>query len=316
MTAIADITPNTKGAGNKARALLLYWWPVTREFGTDSIVSNDRGQYGLDDVPTFDKSVYTYDYENEIPQEYYGWDIFPVSVTGYAGDLGGNKSPFIKDTALQSGGLYINPITSAPRYLDVANDIDLSAFDAIFFRNFPDQSEERDSYIREEFSDQYFNLKEKELYNDFIASLRAATDTGISLFITNSQLAIDLGIIEGYEQVPDLSSGSGDPYAPTVMPSGANLSESLGLFEDMHRNNRVRVVNTIDGLTNEAGYIWQDWAYFRGGVGEGADPFSGEPNRPFISLLNKPNGLQVGDTFVISDATWQASYFEAVPFNK
>jgi hypothetical protein len=316
MTATAAATPNNKAAGNKARALLLYWWPVTRDGGSESTVSNDNGQFGLSDTPTFDKSIYTYDYEDEIPQDYYGWDIFPVSVTGYAGSLGGERSPFIKESVLQSGGYYINPVTSAPRYLDVLNDIDLSAFDAIFFRNYPDQAEERDSYIREEFSDEYFNLKEKELYNDFIASLRAASDTGISLFITNTQLAIDLGIIEGYEEVPDLSSGQGDEYAPTIVPGGGLLDEAQGLFIDVHRNNRLRVVNTIDGLTNEPGYIWQDWAYFRGGAGENADAFTGSPNRPFISLANKPNGLQVGDTFVISDVSHLDTYYEAVPFNK
>ena len=316
MIVTAKATDNNKAAGNKARALLLYWWPVTRTGGSESTVSNDNGQFGLSDTPTFDKSIYTYDYDNEIPQDYYGWDIFPVSVTGYAGSLGGNRSPFIKESVLTSGEYYINPITSAPRYLDVLNDIDLSAFDAIFFRNYPDQSAELDSYIREEYSDKYFNLKEKELYNDFIASLRAASDTGISLFITNAQLAIDLGIIEGYEEVPDLSSGAGDEYAPTIVPGGASFGESQGLFIDMHRNNRLRVVNTVDGLTNEPGYIWQDWAYFRGGVGEGADAFSGSPNRPYISLANKANGLQVGDTFVISDASYLDTYYEAVPFNK
>ena len=316
MLATAAATPNNRAAGNKARALLLYWWPVTRTGGSESTVSNDNGQFGLSDVPTFDKSLFTYDYDNEIPQDYYGWDIFPVSVTGYAGSLGGNRSPFIKESVLASGGYYINPITSAPRYLDVLNDIDLSAFDAIFFRNYPDQSAELDSYIREEYSDKYFNLKEKELYNDFIASLRAASDTGISLFITNAQLAIDLGIIEGYEEVPDLSSGAGDEYAPTIIPGGTALGESQGLFIDMHRNNRLRVVNTVDGLTNEPGYIWQDWAYFKGGLGKNADAFSGSPNRPYISLANKPNGLQVGDTFVISDGSYLDTYYEAVPFNK
>jgi hypothetical protein len=316
MLATAASTPNTKAAGNKARALLLYWWPVTRDGGSESTVSNDYGQFGPNDTPTFDKSIYTNDYDDQIPQDYYGWDIFPVSVTGYAGRLGGERSPFIKEGVLQSGGYYINPVTSAPRYLDVLNDIDLSAFDAIFFRNYPDQSEELDSYVREQYSDEYFNLKEKELYNDFIASLRAASDTGISLFITNAQLAIDLGIIEGYEEVPDLSSGEGDEYAPTIVPGGDGLDSSQGLFIDMHRNNRLRVVNTVAGLTNEPGYIWQDWAYFRGGIGENVDAFSGAPNRPFISLANKPNGLQVGDTFVISDGSWLDTYYEAVPFNK
>ena len=312
MTAIAASTPNTKAAGNKARALLLYWWPVTRQFGSESIVSNDRGNFGPDDSPTFDTSLYTYDYENQIPQDYYGWDIFPVSVTGYSGiDISGDRSPFIKDSVLLSDGYYINPVTSAPRYLDVLNDIDLSAFDAIFFRNYPDQPEERDSYIREEYSDKYFNLKEKELYNDFIVSLRAAVDTGVSLFITNSQLAIDLGIIEGYEIVPDLYEGDDDPYALSIVPGAEGYGDRV-FWVDMHRNNRARVVNTIDNLTTEPGYIWQDWAFAKGNP----EGFSGEADRPYVSLLNRPNGLQVGDTFVISDATTLSSYFEAVPFAK
>jgi hypothetical protein len=309
MTATANITQNTKAAGNKGRALLLYWWPVTREFGSsESQVSNDNANFGTSDVPTFDKDLFTYDYENEIPQEYYGWDIFPISVTGYKGRDGGDPSEFLKPDVLISGGYYIDSVTSAPRYLDIVNDVDLSAFDAIFFRNFPDQSEELDAYIREQFSDQYFNLKERDLYNNFIQSLRAAVDAGVSLYVTNTQLALDLGIIDNYEIVPDFYEGENDPYAPTIIPEGNTVQNNFWI--DVHRNNRLRVVNTLDGLTNEAGYIWKDWAYSAGNP----EGFSGEPNRPFISLENRPNGLQAGDTFVISDATRQASYFEAVPF--
>lgn len=313
MTATVKATDNNKGAGNKARALMLYWWPVTRQFGdSESLVSNDRGQFGPNDVPTFDTTLYTYDYIDEKPQDYYGWDIIPLSITGYKGMLGGDPFEFLKPGVLQSNGLYIDSITSAPRYLDVVNDIDLTQFDAIFFRNYPDQSEELDAYIREQFSDQYFNITEKDLYDNFIKSLRAAIDTGVSLFITNAQLAIDLGIVDKVEQIPDFYEGTSDDYAPSILPATAS-SLSNGDWIDVHRNNRLRVVNTIDGLTNESGYIWKDWAYFAGGIA--GEVFSGEPDRPFISLENRPNGLQVGDTFVISDATTLPTYYDAVPFS-
>lgn len=313
MTATAKITDNNKGIGNKARALLLYWWPVTREFGpSESITSNDRGQFGAGDLPTFDTDVYTYDFDNQLPQDYYGWDVFPVSITGYKGFSGGTQSPFIKSSVLTSNGIYIDPIKSAPRYLDVINDIDISSFDAIFFRNYPDQTGELDKYIREELADIYFGLKEKDLYEDFIKSLRAAVDTGISLYITNPQLAIDLGIIGGYEDVPDLNQGDGDTYGLSLLPDSAQALPDKGIIKDLHRNNRLRVVNTVDGLTNESGYIWKDYVFFDGGTDE--DPFSGEPNRPFVSLENRPNGLQIGDTFVHPGAHHLTTTYEAVPF--
>jgi hypothetical protein len=329
-----DVTPE----GNRGRALMLYWWPVNRQLGDiDSVVSKDRGQLGGFDEATFDTELYTIDYVQNPPQQYYGWDVFPVDINGYyVSDLvkpqayGGEQNIILQDLGgsitqsqrterpkfkVNRKGYFRDEITDARRYIDLVKDIDLSKFDAIFFRNYPDQSQELDNYARNEFSDTYFALQEKTLYEDFVKSVRAAVDTGISLYVTNTQLAVDLGIIEGVEIVPDmydLVGSSSDPYAPTQMPTEAG-GYTTGYWEDTWRNNKLRVVNTLPGLTDDPTFIWKDHAHF-----ENLDELSfGGPNRPFLSYEYRSNGLQVGDEFIYSNELPKGGIsYQAVPFAK
>ena len=336
MTASLNIGQGTRGEGNRGRALLLYWKPINNEFGsTDSTTSVDNGQYGYFDEPTFDNSVLTIDYNQDPPREWYGWDLYPVDINGYyVSDLvkeeayGGSQNIIPDQTfsyyltgqsapnktfKVNRRGYFRDNVTDARRYIDLINDIDLGQFDAIMFRNYPDQSGEIDQVAGAEVSDSYFNLREKKLYEDFVASLRAAVDTGVSLFISNSQLALDMGIIDGYEEISDLTDVDidNDPYSPTQATASA-AALSSGVWLDTWKNNKLRVVNTLPGLTDDASYIWKDTMYF-----QNDDEVSfGDPSRDFDSYEYRSNGLAVGDEFIISDfnANWPIKY-KAVPFN-
>ena len=322
--------------GNRARALMLYWWPTDTFQGAPYPARFDAG--GLSGSPTFDASLTTADFIKSGPQEYYGWDIFPVDISGfYVSDLvkpeayGGKQNivkgskPFIgtgqnyntnPEYLYNIEGSFKDPITDARRYIDVVNDIDLRNFDAIFFRNFPDESVERDEFTGSQSVDNYFGSKEVELYDAFIKSLRAAVDTGISLYVTNYQLALDLGIVDRVETVPDMNELIGydsDPYSPTIAPSNASLLviQNASQWYDSYKNNRLRVVNTLEGFTTEPSFIRTDYIYYKA---DDANSF-GEPNRSFNRFVYRPNGLQVGDEFIISNDKQGASReFYAVPF--
>ncbi len=295
MTATVRMTDKNAAKGNRPRALLLYWWE-----------SGDNGKYGYWDEPTF--PLDTRDVKGEPPQQYYGWDIFPIDV------IGKNKSEMLKENVWVGNG-YRDSVSGSPRYLDLINDLDISQFDAIFFKNYPEQTEELDEYTRTEISDTYFGTQEKTLHENFLESLRKAMDTGISLFVTNAQLALDLGIVDRVERISDLAENEFDATDTFVVNKFANISSqsvipTTGLWTDTWRNNRLRVVNTYEDITNYPTYLWRDWMLFTND-----DSLSfGEIDRPYISLLDRPNGLQVGDEFIISDAYTYGLEYEAVPF--
>jgi hypothetical protein len=335
--ATLTMTANNSATGNRGRALMLYWWPEDSTINPGAF-SQSRPQEG---GVTFDPGLSTDDFLRRPPQEYYGWNVYPVDITGrYVSELVkkeayGEENIITRSiprviTGLQgpgpnteyltnANGHFVDPITDARRYIDLVKDIDLTQFDTIFFKNYPEQSTERDSYTREEFADEYFNLREKTLFDNFIKSLRAALDTGISLYITNAELAVDLGIIDRYEDVSIMHEGDfetnttlGNQYLNAVFgTTDAIIKRDDGWYPDLHKNNRLRVVNTYPELTDDPYYIWTDWAYF---ANDSQINFGGS-DRPYIRSEYKPNGLQVGDTFLISNPSlYDRTPFQAVPF--
>jgi hypothetical protein len=310
-------------AGNRARALMLYWWP-TDSFQNPPLNTKEFNTAGFPDVETWATELSTADFIKSGPQDYYGWDIFPVDITGYfVSDLvkqaayGGQQNiktgskPFIgtgqrfntnPEYLYNAEGSFKDPITDARRYIDLVNDIDLRNFDAIFFKNFPDDTKEKESYTTYEDVDTYFGSKEVELYDAFIKSLRAAVDIGLSLYVTNPQLAIDLGIVDRIEAVSDMDDLAGsdsDPYTPTLVPETAAIltTENAAKWADTYKNNRLRVVNTLEGFTTEPSFIRSDRAYY---YNDDANNF-GAANRPFTKFVYRPNGLQVGDEMIIAN---------------
>jgi len=332
MKATITMTDNNTAAGNRGRAIVFYFWPeeTDRIIAPNPPINSIRGGSTLSGVTTDD-------YFRQPPQEWYGWDLFPIDVTGrYVSELvkpeayGVNNIKIQEPSFFVTGvgrddsakyahkvnirGYFTDPITDARRYIDVFNDIDLSQFDAIFFKNYPEETAEKDAYTREDFADQYFNLRERELFDKFLESLRKGLDTGISLFVTNDQLALDLGIVDRVEDVTDVSEGEfteEDDYviSRTDLSGKAIIARDSGTYPDLHKNNRHQVVNTLPNLTNDPGYIWTDWFYF-----ENDDTLDfGGANRPYTRIENRPNGLQVGDKFIISDDSTSGSTFRATP---
>lgn len=346
-TATATATPNTKGRGNRGRALMLYFWPTqnasvgyykpTSARGPFTPVGNnyhnfDQGGYGNDPDTFYQLTTYTTNGANK----FYDWDVWPVSVLGLeTGDTWvGESHPILKDGIFKSGTdkgtVYVDPVTDNERYLNLMTDLkDLSQFDMICFRNYPDQSGEQDKYgvNAKGVVDEYFNLLDKNLFADFLDSLRQAVDTGISLLITNPQLAVDMGFIDTYHTVPDLAGAGNeidtDPYVPIklddpygdgsetynygdIYKTALNAVDEGNVFKDAYRNNYHEVVNTLEDLTTDDGFIWTDEILYDVDGSE-----FGELDRQWSHIEYK-DSLQVGDKFLISTApTIGMSYFAA-----
>lgn len=329
MTATANIGIGTRAKGNRARALMLYFWPTwSPEAGNyvgsyNGVIQNPRfNTSGDKDVG---KNPFDYDtfpglttYLTKGTQKFFDWDVFPLPVEKfYGGDEYEGRHPLLKESVtIGRENKYVDPVTDNYRFLNLMEDVyELDQYDAIFFRNYPDQSTEREDTGLTSLDevDSYFNLQEKELFADFLDSLREAVDTyGISLFVTNPQLAIDLGIIEAATPVPLLRNNGtfnineySDNRAPVVTgrvnaqgdPTDPVNQFSAGWY-DTWFNDRHRVVNTLEYLTDDNAFIWTDYAFY-----QNSDQFNyGGPDRYYARYENRPNGLQIGDEFVFADS--------------
>jgi len=326
---VASLTSpnNATGKGNRKRALMLYFWPTSPGQNQNLITSRFVDN-------TFDNQLETRDYVAQPPQQYFGWDVFPVDITGYfVSDLvkeeayGGSRnivnqtdsfpvtqllgSPTAKPIfKTNRKGYFRDTLTDTARYINLTEDIDLSQFDAIFFKNYPDESIELDSYARNEVVDAYFNLRENVIFENFLKSLRAAVDTGVSLMVTNPQLALDLKIVDRIESVPDLQDTGfyySDTYTPTIIPATGypvSTGTTANVFNDTFKNNRTRLINSYPGITDQPCIT-----YVRGAKWNNDDSLTyGAPDRVFHGYEIKPNGLSVGDEWYFSTYSASASY--------
>ena len=232
-TAAATLTTGNKGRGNRGRALMLYFWPTfnvtsgqyMRYFRSDGnrfglgFTDADQGTYGSDPDTFYPLTTWIKNGANK----FYDWDLWPLSVVApYTGDVfDADTHPILKDGVIDGAlGGYRDPVTNNPRYINLMEDLkDLGQFDMICFRTYPDDSGERDVFgtSAKGITDPYFNVLDKNLFEDFLKSLRDAVDTGISLLVTNPQLAIDMGFIDTYNTVSALNQVGGeasDPFTP------------------------------------------------------------------------------------------------------
>jgi hypothetical protein len=342
-TAAATLTTKHRARGNRGRALMLYFWgtftPETNRYvdyyggGPGGGLKTqthpfDQGPVGVDPDTFYQLNTWI----DNAPNKFYDWDIWPCPVVRFPSgeSYKGDTHPILKDgitkSGTKNGTVYIDPVTDNYRYLDLMNDLkDLDQFDMICFRNYPDQSTERDGYgtNAKGVVDTYFNTLDKDLFEGFLKSLREAVDSGISLLITNPQLAIDLGFIETYASISDLSQNNDNIRSPKVAGDPLNVGlPSLNLVNsttdpsrdnmwiDMAKNNRHKIVNEVQDLTTDSGFVLEDILLY---TADGQE--YGETGRSFYRTVYKPK-LSVGDTFLTSDIRTSASNYFAVPFDK
>ena len=332
-TASVEIGEGTRGKGNRARALMLYFWPTfNAQAGYYVGQWNDRfAPVGINTTSGRDVGAEPFDYDTfyglstyltDDVQKFFDWDVFPLPIKNfYSGDTyRGDKHPLLNDSVLidrgGQGTTYVDPITDNYRYLNLMEDVyEIDQYDAIFFRNYPDQSREQDSLGLNSKAevDEYFNLQEKTLFAEFLDNLREAIDTyGISLFVTNPQLAKDLGIIANAADVPLLrNQGSflpdeySDNRAPVVTGRAAvdgTPTDDVNIYGagwiDTWFNDRHRLINELEYLTDDNTFIWTDYAFY-----QNADELEyGGPDRLYKRYENRPYGLQIDDEFVFADS--------------
>jgi hypothetical protein len=319
MTASIAVTQDTKAKGNRTRALMLYWWP---EEGSLGVTPNTQTfNVGLNGMPTA-LGFNTDDFIGDGPQKWLEWDIFPVDINGfYISDvikpsaIGGEQNIRVREktyavTGAQQGSFpkyktnlrdYFRDEKDDRRYIDVLNDIDLSQFDVIFFKNYPDQSSEQDQYIKNEIVDQYFGLIEKQLYETFLVGLRNAVNSGISLLVTNPQLAIDLKIVDRVEEISQQEQTQNDPdvelYEQSIMPTENGVPrpslDDEGYFPDSHYMTNFRLINSIAGMTDYPVGIRTDRSFWEN---DGLRDFTGT-SKNFERVEWKPTGIQVNNEF-------------------
>jgi hypothetical protein len=186
------------------------------------------------------------------------------------------------------------PIHTAPwsdeignkRYIDVNVDIN-EDFDIIVFMNYPTQSK----YIYDALgggSDSY----NKERYKDFLNSLKLAVNNGKSLYVSSPILAVDLGIVSDYEEVPQLFNETGDAQSAAISPFESG--EAAENYFNTHRNMKYQFCTPTPGLSDKETYIITDFVTY-------------SPNRVdsdyHIKYTYRQFGFQEGDEFYIPGLT-------------
>ena len=324
MLADSTITQDTVATGNRTRALMLYFWPEGANIATSSYARQVRGYNegwgGAYDIPTLE-GFSTNDYYRTPPEQWLEWDIFPVDVTGkYLSDVikpeayGGEENAVLQSPSVALSGEIYDPLKYERkinsrgyfrddnddfRYINLVKDIDLSKFDVIMFKNFPDDSIEQDAFSKNAEVDRYLSLTTRTLYEGFIKSVREAVDTGISLLVTNPQLAIDLEIVDRLEPLPYQEQSQDDPfvqeYERSLLPETAPNIDSTGNYPDSHYMSKIRLVTQVEGMTDYPVGIRTDKSYFQN---DGLRDFTGT-DLTWQRVEYRPNGIQVNDEFEV-----------------
>jgi hypothetical protein len=171
-------------------------------------------------------------------------------------------------------------------FININTDIDFN-YDVIAFANFP-----------ENFADIIKSLETLneieviEKYKNFINNLKIAVNSGKSIFISSPQLAIDFGIVDKVNYIPQLLNTESDAQSAAISPFESG--EVATNYFDTHRNNKYHLSTTLNGLTNKQTYIMTDFVTY-------------SPDRTKSDYHIKYNyrqfGLLEGDEFYIPGLT-------------
>lgn len=236
---------------------------------------------------------------------------FPDSLAGY--------KMFYKSVDDNNGNSYRDAVTDAPTLLSLKNDLDIDDYDAIMFKDWPDEGPELDSMERN-FPGALARLVEE---------LHWARSKGVGLHVTHPRLTVDLGIVDRVEFVETLresasngrqgnalgnydfgsavkfpwnivatagleSNIAGSLFNGDAMITTPSFLENKAFFyADQNFNNKFRVRALIEGLTDIPSYMISDAAYHTD-----FDPFGWQSSA--FKYLHRYDGLRIGDEFIFA----------------
>lgn len=303
LEATAALT-NSKGKGSQKKALYLYWNALDEVFQ-----SGDAPEYSVsfDPMQGFVERAYqapNLPFQNyERVGDYFGYKVFSRSVRVNTNDTS-----------------YRDPLTDDPSLINLESDIDLSEYDLIMFKDWPDEGKELDD-IEYNFPGQKERL---------IRQLRDANDKGVGLLVTNPRMAVDLGVIDRVEYVGSLKESkynnnqgaalglydygsavkfpwnivASDGLTGGLYASGIGQPQNLAdaylenkayFYSDTNDNNRFRVRAIVEGLTDLPAYMIEEAVWH---VDYDQYGWQGVAYK----YLKRDSGLLIGDEYIYNGA--------------
>lgn len=185
------------------------------------------------------------------------------------------------------------------RFIDLENDLSIGNYDLIVFMNYPDDLSE----IKEMFpQDNVTNL-----YKEFVESIKNVVIGGANLYVSSPMLALDLGIVRKFTEIPQLTETS-DAQSASINPF--QPGEPAERYFDTHRNNQYQLATEIPGLTDKETYILTDFINY---IPE--DIY--EYEQYHAKYAQKPTGLKEGNNwFIPGFALTQFTENENLPGNR
>ena len=141
-----------------------------------------------------------------------------------------------------------------PRFINVNTDIE-EDFDVIVFMNYPNENSE----ILKSFPSKS-EAYNKDKYETFVNNLKTSVNNGKSLYVSNPELAVDLGIVTKYEKVSQLHNETGDAQSAAISPFESG--EPAENYFNTHRNMKYKFCNPNTGVGNKETYIMSDFVTY------------------------------------------------------
>jgi hypothetical protein len=263
---------DAKGKGNRKRLLMLYFDTGNPYDATKTTQERYTGGSWMNYPGDFDFGV-----QIPTPGEWSYYDTWSDNrLEGHMTVLG--MKVFYQTLDKNGPFDYLrDPVTDLPRLLDLEHDIDVTDYDIIIYKNWPDEGANELDRIRDIYGT-------TEVLDEHLDSLRRVIDKhGISVWISNPTLAVKMGVISTVEVVPTMIDRV--PSVGELATSGGNVPQyglnQIGKYEDhgphvdpfyfdengeskfpdgmgghgigrydTYRNNRERIVATIPGMTD------------------------------------------------------------------
>lgn len=230
-------TTESRAKGNAKKMLFLYGLPEAT-----SSYSGDYYQYGRSswsgaeahnvagDHWNAGRGPYGNGYRQEFEQATGSWHGYKTYAVHYYERNKGTATSILKEET-SGDQYYMDDITGDMRFIDVNKDlnVDITDFDVIHVISWPSAEADLNRLPQFNTAENFYKAKD-----EFVKSIRAAVDKGVSLWIADPRMAVDMGIAKGYD-IHGIYDERGDAL---YWPGAKFLSDEL---------NRSKFPGRIDG---------------------------------------------------------------------